>query len=653
MKLEGIHHITAITADAPRQRRVLHRRARPADGQEDGQPGRPDRLPPVLRRRARPPGSRPHVLRVPRAPRRAAPGPAWCTGSCGASARRRRSSSGPRAARPRTARRGAGEAACSSPTPRASSTSCGRPTARRPPLSASTPRSPPSTRCRASTACAPTARRRTRARALLGEALGFDARDGRALGGARRAARRLLRLRPRRRRSTACRARAPSTTSPWSSQLDETEAWRSAVAAAAPTPTPVIDRFYFRSVYFREPSGVLFEIATIGPGFAVDEAARAPRRAAVAAAGVRAAAGGARGDADPAALRRALSVRPASGARCAGARSPGTRAGARAKPDRAARRPGSSRSSMSASASAGSGHSRRTWLAGADQPAGPLQPLSDLEPVIGVGARGPAFEGRAGGNAEVLAPRRAWRVSSISCAATVRGEVAASVRVAGDSRGQSVLRVHQTVLGAAAGCLLGGQRPEVDPATPRLHEHSLLTEHGQPLANVTGAAAAGWRERGGSSNARRGTSRVCARTVDGRAGSTAARDHAVGRLEAAPGSRVNAVAVRASRRALGRWVRRGKENGLAVSDSTQGWQTSVSCRCLDTLAGTCSRPGDQRCVLPRGRQAPRRAVGARVNFTGMVDEQPAAHALPGCSAGLREQEPGTVARARPQGRPGR
>ncbi len=29
--------------------------------------------------------------------------------------------------------------------------------------------------------------------------------------------------------------------------------------------------FYFRSVYFREPSGVLFEIATIGPGFIVDE----------------------------------------------------------------------------------------------------------------------------------------------------------------------------------------------------------------------------------------------------------------------------------------------------------------------------------------------------------------------------------------------
>jgi len=33
----------------------------------------------------------------------------------------------------------------------------------------------------------------------------------------------------------------------------------------------VIDRFYFRSIYFREPSGVLFEIATKGPGFTSDE----------------------------------------------------------------------------------------------------------------------------------------------------------------------------------------------------------------------------------------------------------------------------------------------------------------------------------------------------------------------------------------------
>ena len=57
--------------------------------------------------------------------------------------------------------------------------------------------------------------------------------------------------------------------------------------------TDVIDRDYFHSIYFREPRGVLFEIATLSPGFAVDEdpehlgeelrlpeAARAPARAA-------------------------------------------------------------------------------------------------------------------------------------------------------------------------------------------------------------------------------------------------------------------------------------------------------------------------------------------------------------------------------------
>jgi glyoxalase family protein len=57
----------------------------------------------------------------------------------------------------------------------------------------------------------------------------------------------------------------------FASQPDDQEAWRERVAQSGAHPTPVIDRFYFRSVYFREPSGVLFEIATIGPGFAVDE----------------------------------------------------------------------------------------------------------------------------------------------------------------------------------------------------------------------------------------------------------------------------------------------------------------------------------------------------------------------------------------------
>jgi len=57
----------------------------------------------------------------------------------------------------------------------------------------------------------------------------------------------------------------------FAAQPAEHEAWRERVAATGAHPTPVIDRFYFKSIYFREPSGVLFEIATIGPGFAVDE----------------------------------------------------------------------------------------------------------------------------------------------------------------------------------------------------------------------------------------------------------------------------------------------------------------------------------------------------------------------------------------------
>jgi glyoxalase family protein len=57
----------------------------------------------------------------------------------------------------------------------------------------------------------------------------------------------------------------------WASPPDEHDDWQHRVAEAGLRPTPVIDRFYFRSIYFREPSGVLFEIATIGPGFTADE----------------------------------------------------------------------------------------------------------------------------------------------------------------------------------------------------------------------------------------------------------------------------------------------------------------------------------------------------------------------------------------------
>ncbi len=57
----------------------------------------------------------------------------------------------------------------------------------------------------------------------------------------------------------------------WASSIEEHESWRESAARGGARPTPVIDRFYFKSIYFREPSGVLFEIATLGPGFTVDE----------------------------------------------------------------------------------------------------------------------------------------------------------------------------------------------------------------------------------------------------------------------------------------------------------------------------------------------------------------------------------------------
>jgi glyoxalase family protein len=57
----------------------------------------------------------------------------------------------------------------------------------------------------------------------------------------------------------------------WASRDEDHDAWRTVVQMAGARPTEIIDRTYFRSIYFREPSGVLFEIATLSPGFVVDE----------------------------------------------------------------------------------------------------------------------------------------------------------------------------------------------------------------------------------------------------------------------------------------------------------------------------------------------------------------------------------------------
>ena len=109
-----------------------------------------------------------------------------------------------------------------------------------------------------------------RSRALLDEALGFAGRDAR-----------LWEVRGERHGGLYAYDEPPTEPGvqgagtvhhiAWASTPEDHEAWRDRVTEAGERPTPVIDRFYFRSVYFREPSGVLFEIATLGPGFTVDE----------------------------------------------------------------------------------------------------------------------------------------------------------------------------------------------------------------------------------------------------------------------------------------------------------------------------------------------------------------------------------------------
>ena len=159
MKLQGIHHVTCITGDAPKNVDVLHRHARAADGQEDRQPGRPDRLPPLLRGRERLGRRRHHLLRVPRAIARP----------------RGRRDGAPR----RLPRRLRGVARLLGRSASAASAATARSSSHDPEglalelvvddvaatrrSSRGIPRSPRSTRCAASPACAPTRRARSAA----------------------------------------------------------------------------------------------------------------------------------------------------------------------------------------------------------------------------------------------------------------------------------------------------------------------------------------------------------------------------------------------------------------------------------------------------------------------------------------------------------
>ena len=57
----------------------------------------------------------------------------------------------------------------------------------------------------------------------------------------------------------------------WGTSVEEHPHWVDTLAKASVHSTPVVDRHFFKSIYFREPGGVLFEIADDGPGFGKDE----------------------------------------------------------------------------------------------------------------------------------------------------------------------------------------------------------------------------------------------------------------------------------------------------------------------------------------------------------------------------------------------
>jgi glyoxalase family protein len=108
-----------------------------------------------------------------------------------------------------------------------------------------------------------------RSRALLEDALAFEPRDGGwEARGERRGSWYAYDAAPEGR---ALQGAGTVHHVAWASHDEEHEHWRERVIAAGAHPTPVIDRFWFRSIYFREPSGVLFELATFSPGFAADE----------------------------------------------------------------------------------------------------------------------------------------------------------------------------------------------------------------------------------------------------------------------------------------------------------------------------------------------------------------------------------------------
>ena len=272
MRFEGIHHVTCITGDAPGNVDFYTRVLGLRHGQEDRQPGRPDRLPPVLRRRGRQPRRGHHLLRVPGRPPRPGRRRAWCTRS-----RFRVGSEDALdfwearlAAEGIATRRSEGRLGFDDPEGlglELAVVATGDA-----PLVARHPEIPAEHALQGfdgvrAFASAPESEPRA-----PGEARSASPRPASTCG--RRAAPFAAVSTPTtRRRPPAPASRAPGTVHhvAWASNMDEQDAWLATVRGAGAHASGVIDRFWFRSIYFREPSGVLFEIATMGPGFAIDE----------------------------------------------------------------------------------------------------------------------------------------------------------------------------------------------------------------------------------------------------------------------------------------------------------------------------------------------------------------------------------------------
>ncbi len=283
MRLEGIHHVTCITGDAPGNvdfytrvlgLRLVKKTVNQDDptvyhlfyADEDGSAGRGHHVLRVPRRAARPGRGRDGAHR--HVPRRL--GRTRSTSGRSGSTRegistdatdgrlRFEDPEGPRARAHRRRERGRRPLVARHPEIPAEHRAAGL---RRRPRVRGRPRAEPASCSRTSSASSTTG-------------------DGR-VGGARRRARRPVRVRRAARPAPGVPGAGTVHHVAWASTMDDHEAWQRRVdRGRGARRRRVIDRFWFRSVYFREPSGVLFEIATLGPGFGDRRGSRAPRRVA-------------------------------------------------------------------------------------------------------------------------------------------------------------------------------------------------------------------------------------------------------------------------------------------------------------------------------------------------------------------------------------